>query len=49
MKNLKSWLFIIIAIVWLLPLINVDQLGEAGTWIAIIAIALIGILGLMNK
>jgi len=49
MKNLNSWLFLLIAIIWLLPLINVDQLGIAGDWIVVIALAIIGITGLMNK
>ena len=56
MKNLSSWLFLLIAVVWLLPLIKVDFLeasnigaSNIGQWIAVIALAIIGITGLMNK
>ncbi len=43
MKKLSAWLFLLIALVWLLPLISIDQLGVAGTWIVVIALAVIGI------
>ncbi len=51
MKNLSSWLFLLIAVVWLLPIIKVDFLeaNNIGQWIAVIALAIIGITGLMNK
>ncbi len=51
MKNLNSWLFLLVALVWLLPLVGVDFLvsNNIGTWIVIIAFAVIGIMGLMNK
>jgi len=42
MKNLNGWLFLLIAVVWLLPLINVS-IGAASPWIATIALAIIGI------
>lgn len=51
MKNLSSWLFLLIAVVWLLLLIKVDFLetNNIGQWIVVIALAIIGITGLMNK
>jgi len=51
MKNLNSWLFLLVAVVWLLPLITVDFLesNNIGNWIVVAAFAIIGIKGLMNK
>ena len=42
MEKLSSWLFLLIAIVWLLPLIKVP-LGVAGDWISVIALAIVAI------
>ena len=43
MKKLSAWLFLLIALVWLLPLINITQLGVAGAWIVVIALVVVGI------
>lgn len=48
MNKLSSWLFIIIALIMLLPLVGVDQLGSAGPWIILIAFALVGIIELVK-
>lgn len=48
MNKFSPWLFIIIALMWLLPMVNVDT-APWGDWIATIALALVGILELMNK
>ena len=48
MEKISAWLFLLIAIVWLLPLINVS-LGAAGPWIATIALAIIGITEIMKS
>lgn len=39
----------IIGIVWLLPLIGVDQLGVIGDWIVVVAVLVIGIGKLIGK
>ena len=44
MQKISAWLFLLIALIWLLPLINVDIGGVASGWIAAIALAIIGIL-----
>jgi len=50
MEKLASWLWILVALVWLLPLIGVTALaGNTGTWIVVIAVAIIGIKGVMGK
>jgi hypothetical protein len=46
MQKLNGWLFLLIALVWLLPLVGVNQLGSAGNWIAVVALAIIGIMEL---
>ena len=44
MEKISAWLFLLIAVVWLLPLIGVTALsGNAGSWIATISLAIIGI------
>lgn len=43
MQKLSAWLFLLIALMWLLPMINVTQLGVAGDWISVIALVIIGI------
>ena len=48
MEKLSSWLFLIIAVVWLLPLIGVTQLGGIGDWLVVIALAIIGIMGIVK-
>jgi len=42
MQKLSAWLFLLIAVVWLLPLINLS-IGVAGGWIAVVALAVIAI------
>jgi len=42
MNKTIGWLFLLIALVTLLPLIGIAQLGDAGTWIVVIATAVIG-------
>jgi UDP-N-acetylmuramyl pentapeptide phosphotransferase/UDP-N-acetylglucosamine-1-phosphate transferase len=47
MKNINGWLFLVIALVWLLNAINVTLGTQAvHDWIVVIAIALIGIMEL---
>ncbi|MDP4039011.1 MAG: hypothetical protein Q8P57_00295 [Candidatus Pacearchaeota archaeon] len=50
MDKLSSWLFLLIALVWLLPLIGV-VVGNMAVhdWIAVLALIVIGAKGLMNK
>ena len=51
MKNINSWLFLLIAVVWLLQIFEVGFIANnnVGDWINVIAIGLIGVMGLMNK
>tara|TARA_Y100000310_G_C20599846_1_gene772434 strand:- start:905 stop:1057 length:153 start_codon:yes stop_codon:yes gene_type:complete len=50
MKNAEGWLFLLIALVWLLPAINVTAIsGTVLNWIAIVALALIGIMKVKGK
>ncbi|MEK6889211.1 MAG: hypothetical protein AABW80_03840 [Nanoarchaeota archaeon] len=45
MEKLSSWLFLLIAIVWLLPLIGLNAATAVTTynWISVIALAIIAI------
>lgn len=43
MQKLSAWLFLLIALIWLLPLVGVTQLGAIADWIPVIALAVIGI------
>ena len=46
MDKTNGWLFLLIALVWLLPLVGVNALGgNIGAWIATIALAIVGIRG----
>ena len=45
MKDIKSWLFILIALMWLLPEVSIST-GSWGIWVQIVALAAIGALGL---
>ena len=44
MNKISAWLFLLVALVWLLPLVNVNQLGSIGNWISVIAFVVIGVL-----
>ncbi len=46
MQKVSGWMFLVIALVWLLPLVGVTQLGVIGNWISVIALAIIGIMEL---
>ena len=48
MQKLSAWLFLLIAIVWLLPLINMP-LGVAGDWISTISLAIIAIVEIIKS
>lgn len=43
----EPWLFLVIALMWLLPLVGVST-GTWGGWLATIAVALIGIFKLQK-
>ncbi|MCH7567824.1 MAG: hypothetical protein IIA87_00210 [Nanoarchaeota archaeon] len=52
MKNLNGWMFLIIALMWLLPLVGVSTgtgAGNWGTWIAVIALAVVGFMEVKGK
>jgi len=44
MQKISAWLFLLIAIVWLLPLIGVDALVSVSGWIQTVALAIIAIM-----
>ena len=48
MDKTNSWLFLVIALMWLLPLVSVET-GTWGPWLSTIALAIIGIKGVMGK
>jgi len=48
MEKINAWIFIIIGILMLLPLISVN-IGEVGTWLTMLGFLLIGILKLVSK
>jgi hypothetical protein len=48
MEKINAWLFIIIGILFLLPLITVE-IGEIGDWIMMLCFLVIGILKLVSK
>jgi hypothetical protein len=47
MHKISPWMFLIIALMWLLPLVSVDT-GVWGAWISVIALALVGIFELIS-
>lgn len=50
MENLNSWIWTVIGVLWLLPLIGVDQLaGNITNWLVALGVLVIGIMGIMNK
>jgi hypothetical protein len=48
MEKINAWIFIIIGILFLLPLISVD-IGEVGSWLIMLGFLIIGILKLVSK
>ncbi len=46
----NGWLFLLIALVWLLPLVGV-VIGSMAVhdWVAVVALAIIGIMGVKGK
>ena len=45
MKNLNGWMWLLIALMWLLPLVGVSTgtgSSDWGGWIAVIALAVVG-------
>lgn len=42
MHKISPWLFLIIALMWLLPLVGVST-GTWGAWVSVIALVLVGI------
>jgi len=48
MKNINGWLFLLIALMLLLPLVRIDT-GSWGPWINVIAFAIIGFMMVKGK
>lgn len=48
MDKINAWIFIIIGILFLLPLISVD-IGTVGSWLIMLGFLVIGILKLVSK
>jgi len=46
MQKVSAWLFLLIALVWLLPLVGVALGASTSNWIVAIALALVGIVEL---
>ena len=50
MKNLNSWIWTVIGVLWLLPLISIKALeGTFTNWISALGVLVIGVLGLTSK
>ncbi len=52
MEKLSAWLFVVIALMWLLPLVGVATSAGAvdwGMWISTIALAVIGLYEAFKK
>jgi len=47
-KNLNGWPFLLIALLWLPPLVNVD-IGVSSALLQVIALAVIGFMGIKGK
>jgi len=48
MEKITPILWLVIALMWLLPLVNVST-GVWGNWISVVALVVIGVMGLMGK
>jgi len=48
MEKLSAWLFLLIGVLWLLPLISVGT-GTWGAWLATLALLVIGITEVMRN
>ncbi len=48
MNKLIGWIFIIIGVIMLLPLLNLTFLGTAGDWLVMLGYLVIGIMWLMH-
>ena len=49
MDKLVAWIFIIIGVIYLLPLITLTFLGEIGDWLIMLGFLVIGIVKLTAK
>ena len=49
MDKLTNWIVLIIGILWLLPLIGVDQLASFDQWLIGLGVLAIAIKGLLGK
>ncbi len=43
MQKISAWLFLLISVLWLLPLISID-IGKVDNWLQVIALAVIAVL-----
>lgn len=49
MDKIVAWIFIIIGIIMLLPLLGLDFLGTAEAWLMMLGFLIIGVLKLVSK
>ncbi len=47
-QKITPWLWLLVALMWLLPLVGVGT-STWGPWLATLAVAGVGVLGLMGK
>ena len=48
MHKISPWLFLVIALMWLLPMVGVAT-DPWGSWVSVIALAVVGILEMMRS
>ena len=49
MQKISAWLFLLIAILWLLPLIGVDIGAAISGWLATIALGVIAVMEIIKS
>ena len=49
MKQLVAWIFIVIGVLWLLPLLKLDFLVGIDGWLVAIGFLLVGVIKLTSK
>ena len=49
MQKISAWMFLLIALLMLLPMVGVDALGTIGGWLLVIAYVVIGVMEMKGK
>jgi hypothetical protein len=46
MQKISAWMFLLLAVLMLLPMVGVDALGSIGGWLMVVAYAVVGFMEL---